>query len=237
MNNKGKYIGVESRVQYAILEDAINEYLSNGNLDKEKCLLLIKQFNKGENRSLKILKHITVLIKKNELLLSLGSQNIKKHQFYELSISNRKAMIICMFCNSFPITYDILTVIAQVFKVQNTISKEAIVQKMGAIYGGNRAMHIAITEIIPLLIECGVIKRDKMGIYSRETKLTIYNKYIAELIIYTDIKLSGSKSTLIDDLNHRPWYLYFEISTFNTDNFNLLISKKDSSIGGGYLKI
>jgi hypothetical protein len=60
---------------------------------------------------------------------------------------------------------------------------------------------------------------------------------VVELIIFTDIKLSGSKSILIDELSFKPWYGYFEISSSLVDKFNLLITKKDSAVGKGYLTL
>ncbi len=158
-------------------------------------------------------------------------------EYAQLNISDRKAIILCMFCNSFPITYEMLIGLAQAFKVQEIVSKEVLVQKIGAMYGSNRAMHIAVTEIIPLLMECGMINRIKVGRYSLSTNLVITNKFVFELIIYTDIKLSGSKSILIDDLGYKPWYIYFDVSGLAVDKFNLLISKKISAVGKGYLTI
>jgi hypothetical protein len=237
MSSKGKYIGIESRIQYGILESAIFDYLCNNYLNKEKCLQHIKQYTKGDNRAGKILKHITVLLSKNNILLSVLSKSIKCDSFYLLSAQERKALILALFSNSFPITYDILNGFAQVFKVQKIVSKEVIVQKIGAIYGGNRSMHIAITELLPFLIECNLIQRPKVGFYTLGNKLVINNKFISELIIFTDIKQSGSKSILIDDLNFKPWFIYFDISALSPENYSLLLSKKDSAVGKGYLTI
>lgn len=237
MSSKGKYIGIESRVQYEILEAAIYDYLSNGALDKQKCLSHIKQFTKGENRAGKILKHISVLLSKNASLLTALSKKMTADQYSQLNISDRKAIILSLFCNSFPVTYDILIGLAQTFKVQDIVSKEVIIHKIGAMYGSNRSMDIAITEIIPLLIECGIIKRIKLGIYSLSSKLVITSKFVSELIIYTDIKLSGSKSILVDELGFKPWYTYFDVTSVSDGQFNFLISKKDSAVGKGYLTL
>ena len=237
MSSKGKYIGVESRVQYEVLEAAIYDYLSNGKLDKEKCLSHIKQFTKGENRAGKILKHISVLLAKNESIISKISKQLNAGAFVQLSSGERKALVLCLFCNSFPITYDILIGFAQAFKVQSIVSKEVIIHKIGSAYGSNRAMHIAVTEILPFLIECETIDRIKMGIYSEGSMLPITNKAVSELVVFTDIKLSGSKSILIDELGYKPWYSYFELSNISPASFNLLLGKKDSAVGKGYLTI
>lgn len=237
MSNKGKYIGVESRVQYEVLEAALYDYLSNGSLDKEKCLSHIKQFTKGENRAGKILKHISVLLAKNESIISKFSKKLDAGAFAQLSTTDRKSLILCLFCNSFPISYDILIGFAQAFKVQSIVSKEVIINKIGSSYGSNRSMHIGVTEILPFLIECGAIERVKLGIYSSALKHTISNKVISELIIYTDINLSSTKSILIDEISYKPWYSFFDLSNINLDTLSIFIKKKDSAVGKGYLTI
>lgn len=220
-----------------MLEAALYDYLSNGNLDKEKCLSHIKQFTKGENRAGKILKHISVLLAKNESIISKISKQLDAGAFVQLSPGERKALVLCLFCNSFPITYDILIGFAQAFKVQSIVSKEVIIHKIGSAYGSNRAMHIAVTEILPFLIECGTIERVKMGIYSVGSKLPISNKAVSELVVFTDIKLSGTKSILLETLGFKPWYAYFAIPSFVPESSSLLLKKKDSAVGKGYLTI
>lgn len=226
---------MESRVQYEVLEAAIYDYLSNGKLDKEKCLSHIKQFTKGENRAGKILKHINVLLAKNESIINKLSKQLDAGAFVQLSSEERKALVLCLFCNSFPITYDMLIGFAQAFKVQSIVSKEVIIHKIGSAYGSNRAMHIAVTEILPFLIECGIIERIKVGIYATGSKLTISNNLISELVIFTDVKLSGSKSILIDDLTFKPWYAFFDLSNVSPERFNDFLLYRDSAIGKGYL--
>lgn len=211
------------------------DFLSTGKLDKEKCLSHIKQFTKGENRAGKILKHISVLLAKNEGIISKISKYLDASTFAQLSTTERRTLVLCLFCNSFPITYDILIGFAQAFKVQAIVSKEVIIHKIGSVYGSNRAMHIAVTEILPFLIECGIIERIKVGIYSAGSKFSISNKAVSELIVFTDIKLSTSKSMLIDELGYKPWYSYFELYNISPATFNILLTKKDSSVGKGYI--
>ena len=69
------------------------------------------------------------------------------------------------------------------------------------------------------------------------SNLEVKNKFISELVIYTDIKLSGSKSILVDNLNFKPWFSYFEIALSKSVQNGVLIHKKDSSVGKGYLTI
>jgi len=237
MNNKSKYIGVEARVQYKILEGAIFNYLSDSSLDNIGLHSHVRQYTKGENRAKKVLKHINGLIHRNQEILKQLMRNFDGESFAQLSNPDRKALALSLFCLSFPITYDILIGFAQAFKVQEIVSKEVIIRKIGSAYGSNRAMHIAVTELIPLLIEIGVIKRMKIGIYSKGSTLVISNKIVAELVIYTDIKLSGSKSILFEELSFKPWFSYFDISVVSTSDFGRLLVKKDSVIGKGYITL
>jgi hypothetical protein len=237
MNSKGKYIGIENRIPFEIIENAIYDYIQTDIVNKDGYLQHIKQFTKGENRAKKILKHLSVLIDKNENVIDKFKKSLKGIDYFQLNISDRKAFILCLFCLTYPIAFDILTALATGFKVQNILNKQYVIQKIGATYGGNRAMHIATVEVMPLLIECGIIKREKIGLYSLANKITVTNTFLSELVIYTDIKSSGTKSILIDDLAHKPWYSFFDISFVNPDIFSHLISRKDSAVGKGYLTI
>jgi hypothetical protein len=106
---------------------------------------------------------------------------------------------------------------------------------MSAIYGSNRTLDIAIDALIPMIIELRTIKRTRMSIYEIEARKAIKNPFISELYIYTDIKLSGSKTILLDDLQIRPWYMYFE-PVLNLDKMSIL-KHSEGRVGGGYLSV
>ena len=184
----------------------------------------------------KTLSHLVSIINKNSILLKSLSKQLKGN-FQNLSDNDRKAVMICLFALTFPIANEILIAFSVSFKVQDLISKRVILEKMGAMYGSNRSMHIGVDESIPFFLECGILKRQKIGIYARGINLKITNSFVTEMIIYANIKLSASKSILVDELSFKPWYSYFDISNLSSDNFNQLLAKKDSAVGMGYLTI
>jgi hypothetical protein len=98
-------------------------------------------------------------------------------------------------------------------------------------------MHIAVGELLTLFTEIGLISRKKIGIYTRGQKMVVSNRYIAELVILTDIKLSGSKSILMEDISSKVWYTYFDLGLFESQDSFSLLTKMDSSIGKGYLTV
>ncbi len=237
MSSKGKYIGLNQRIPFDVLDSAIHYYLEKGVVDKDFIFQHMQEFTSGANRANKATTYVVQILTRQMQFLEQLKKAITNHQYSALRIEDRKALCLCLISLTYPITYDLLNALSQGFKVQSQINKMFISEKVMSIYGSNRTVDIAIDALLPMIIELNTIKRNKVSIYSAGTKLSITNKFVAELIVYTDIKLSGSKSVLIDELSYKPWYSYFEFSSSIVDKFNLLLSKKDSAVGKGYLTI
>lgn len=237
MKSKTKYIGLNQRIPFDVLDEAIHLYLMNGIINKEYIFQRMLEFTAGPNRAKKATNFVVQILTRHTLLLIQLKKVIKEVSYNSLRVDDRKSFCLCLLCLNFPIIYELLIALGQGFKVQSQINKKFISEKIKTIYGSNRSVDLAIDAMLPMIIELNTIKRDKVSLYSLANKLIVSNKFITELIIYSDIKLSGSKSILSGDLNHRPWYCYFEYSMSNSGNFNHLILMKDSSIGNGYLTI
>lgn len=235
MSSKGKYIGLNQRIPFEVLDAGIHYYLTKGLIDKDYLFQRIQEFTSGINRANKATLYVAQILNRQIALLNHLKGFLNDVPYSSLQKDERKALCLCLISLTYPITYDLLVALAQGFKVQRQISKKFISEKMMSIYGSNRTVDVAIDALLPMIIELNTIKRDKMSIYSLSTKVEVRNKFILELIIYTDIKLSGSKSILIDDLNFKPWFSYFDISTFYSNQMSHLISTKESAVGKGYL--
>ena len=237
MSSKGKYIGLNQRIPFDVLDFAIHYYWEKGVIDKEFIFQRMQEFTSGSNRAKKATTYVLQILTRQKQFLDQFKKSITTTAYNALRIDDRKALGLCLISLTYPITYNLLIALSQGFKVQNQINKKFISEKVMSIYGSNRTVDIAIDALLPMIIELNTIKRDKVSIYSIATKLNITNKFISEMIVYTDIKLSGSKSLLIDEIIHKPWYLYFDLSSVFPINFNLLLTKKDSAVGKGYLTI
>jgi hypothetical protein len=237
MKSKGKYIGLNQRIPFDVLDSAIHFYLENGVVDKNYFFQRMQEFTTGTNRANKATSYVVQIISRQSKLLEQIKKANSNTLYNSLRLDDRKALCLCLISLTYPITYDLLIALSQGFKVQSQINKKFISERVMSIYGSNRTVDIAIDALLPMIIELNTIKRDKVSIYSIGSKLVVTSKFVSELIIYTDIKLSGSKSILIDELSFKPWFAYFEISSSTIDKFNVLISKKDSAIGKGYLTI
>lgn len=236
MKSKGKYIGLNQRIPFEVLDSAIQFYLESGQISKTYIFQQMQDFTFGANRANKATSYVVQIITRQIQFLDKLKKDITNTP-NSLKIDERKGLCLCLISLTYPIAYDLLIALSQGFKVQSQINKKFISEKVMSIYGSNRTVDIAIDALLPMIIELNTIKRDKVSIYSMASKLVINNRYISELIIYTDIKLSASKSMLIDELNYKPWYSYFDISNLSDSNFSQILTKKDSAVGKGYLTI
>lgn len=236
MKGTGKYIGINQRVPFDVLDDGLYRFLRDQSIDKESIVAHMREFTKGENRVLKAAQYAVQVLSRQEKYILELKKKIGAEAYVKLLITDRKAIILSLVALTFPITYDLLIALASGFKVQLQINRQFINQKMAAIYGSNRTLDIALDALVPMIIELGTVERVKIGLYSLSKKTVITHPAIKELIIFTDIKLSGSKSILVDDIQYRPWYMFFEISLGKQRKFEL-IKYAESRIGQGYLTI
>jgi hypothetical protein len=237
MRSKTKYIGLNQRIPFEILDAGVNFYLTKGRIDKEYLLERIQEFTSGSNRANKATLYLLQILNRQREILDHLNKYLRDVPYSSLPRDDKRVLGLCLISLTYPITYDLLIALAQGFKVQDQISRKFINEKLMSIYGSNRTVEVAIGALLPMIIELKTIKRDKTSIYSMCSNLEVKNKFITELIVYTDIKLSGSKSILIDALEFKPWFSYFEIGSSRSLQNGILIHKKDSSVGKGYLTI
>lgn len=237
MNSKGKYIGLNQRIPFDVLDSAVSDFLEKDVIDREFIFQRMQEYTSGINRAKKATSYVFQILSRQKQLLEKLKVNNTGSTYNSLKIEERKALILCLICLTYPITYDLLIALAQGFKVQSQINKKFITEKVMSIYGSNRTVDIAIDALLPMIIELNAIKREKVSIYSLGSKLTIVNKSIFEIVVFTYIKLSGSKSILIDDINYKPWFLYFDLSNMTPYVFSIFLHQKESTVGKGYLSI
>lgn len=236
MKGTGKYIGINQRVPFDVLDTGLYSFLLDQTIDKESIIAHMREFTKGENRVLKAAQYVVRILSRQEKYILELNKSIGAEAYLKLPVADRKAIILSLLALTYPITYDLLIALASGFKVQPQINRQFINQKMAALYGSNRTLDVALDALVPMIIELGTVERVKISLYSLSEKSFITHPAIKELIILTDIKLSGSKSILVDDLQYRPWYMFFEISLGKQLKFSL-IKYSESRIGQGYLTI
>jgi hypothetical protein len=235
MSSKGKYIGLNQRIPFEVLDSAIHHFVEKNVIERDFIFDRIREFTSGVNRANKATTYAAQILTRQRSIIEQLKKSLTNTTYDTLRIDDRKALCLSLICLTYPITYELLISLAQGFKVQSQINKKFISEKVMSVYGSNRTVDIAIDALLPMIIELNTIKRDKVSIYSLGTKLNISNNLIAELVVYTDVKLSGSKSILVEDMGYKPWFTYFELSNIRPSTFKTFLSKKDSALGKGYL--
>ena len=232
----GKYIGINQRVPFDVLDAGLFRFLSDETIDRDLIITHLREFTKGDNRVLKAAQYAVQILSRQERYILELKKSIEKDAYLKLPASDRKAIILCLVALTYPITYDLLIALAAGFKVQSQINRQFMNQKMAALYGSNRTLDIALDALMPMIIELGAIERIKHGQYALSKNNIITHHIIKELIVFTDIKLSGSKSIMADDIQYRPWYMFFEVSLDKQHKFTLF-KYSESRNGQGYLTI
>jgi hypothetical protein len=234
MKINNKYIGINQRIPFEVFSSAITDYLNNNSVDEARILQHMKEFTKGENRANKAMRYIVNIINRNTEVIDKYRVSTIINGPLQLE---RKILTLCLICLTYPIAFELIQILAKGFKVQPTLNTQYIILKISAVYGSNRTVRIAIEALIPMLIEIGILKREKMGLYAIDNKLKVSSIFINELVIFTDIKSSGSKSILIEDLTFRPWYSFFELLNIKNVSSSKLLKFRESSVGKGYITI
>jgi hypothetical protein len=231
-----KIIGFRQKVPYQILENGLYLILRDGKLDDEETKRDLQQHFKGANRLSKAFTTVNSVLKKNNSVILKLRRKLDAEDFLRLAKSDRAAIITSLLCLAYPFAYDTLITAASVFKIQDYITRDLLHQKIGAIYGSNRATYIGIGELLPTFIELGLFKRDKKSLYSKNEKKMIFSHIVSELYIYSDIKVSDSKSALVEDLAYRPWFCYY-FTEYKPETFNNFLELSDAVGRGGYITI
>src|SRR4030067_2794643 len=180
MKSAGKYIGINQRVPFVVLDTALYSYLKEGRIQREDVYDHLKNFFKGENRIGKASGYLFQMFKKNKEYITRISGQIKAADYIKLPEGDRKAFILCILALTYPITYDLLLALASGFKVQPILNSKYFTHKMTALYGSNRSVYNAVESIIPTLREIRLINRKKAGLYSIDEKIVVTHTFISE---------------------------------------------------------
>ena len=231
-----KFVGINQRVPYVILDESLKHYLYSGKILREEIFTSMLSVTPGENRAKKATMYAYQILTRPKKLLAFIEKSFSASVYEKLSEHDRKAVILCLVATTFPITYDLLCTMGVVFKTQEQISRAFINKKMASLYGSNRTLAIGIDALMPMLIELGVLERVKMGIYKVGSRPIISHPAVLELYVATDIFLSGSKSIALDEATHRSWFFFNRVELLKGPEFKLL-KMTEGRIGGGYVEI
>ncbi len=218
------------------MDQAINEFLDTGHVDQDRVLRHMSEFTKGENRARKAISYVNAMLKRQSKLIGGLSKRVDKGCYLHLPEGERKAFVLCIISLTYPIMYEMLVAIGKGLKAQDYVNKKFINEKIYAIYGSNRTVDVALDAIIPMAIELSTIRRVKPSLYEKTQRINVTHPIISEMVLLVDLKWSGTKTLLFDDIEFRPWFSFFNIDVDRLQKPSI-IKYQDGNFGRGYLSL
>jgi len=126
------------------------------------------------------------------------------------TLNELKPLVLAIIAGAYPIFSDILGILAKVYRVQELASRAYATQKIGDLYGSNRTLAVALDAVFPMLVDLGIITREKVGVYRAVSGIEIADERVAELFVASVIRLSGGKHISLDDFEYRDWHFFFK---------------------------
>ncbi len=232
MNKQSRYIGINQRVPIELLEKYITNYLETGTIDTTAMKADMALVYKGHNRALKASQYTNRILSLDKPVLEFIQKRIGHERYKKLNATDKHAITLTLITLAYPLFYDVIAVLAKVFRVQELVSRRYIAQKIGSLYGSNRTLEIALDAVFPMLVEINLIVRDKRGVYRAIPCREITDDRAAELFVAIGIRLSGGKQISIDDFEYRDWHYFLKPKQPPYPNQVLLAVSKTGSRQG-----
>lgn len=210
MGEKTRFVGINQRVPIELIDRHIAYYIQTGGIDRSALKTEMALVYEGKNRAEKGALFAWRILTHDEVSLSFVRKSIGSTRYNKLKKTDRAALILAIVAGAYPIFADILGILAKVFRVQELVSRGYVTQKVGDLYGSNKTLEIALDAVFPMLVDLGVITREKVGVYRAVSGIEIADEKVAELFVASGIRLSGGKHISLDDFEYRDWHFFFK---------------------------
>lgn len=171
-------IGMRQRIPMPMLEMALTAVL-NGDYSREYFAELAATEYNGENRIGKTVTAISQLTDKNPLI-DILKENKDDIEIALRSKADRALILSSLIAAKYEFAYDLIILLGRYFHVQDQVVTSLITQKMSQKYGSNRSLPNAMNCALPMLIEAGLLRRPKIGVFeiNRVEPMMEISKYV-----------------------------------------------------------
>lgn len=163
MAENEKSLGLHQRIPMDILLEALRAEL-NDEQDLERLSQLINTEYAGENRQKKGFKQVKTTLVGNPLV-SFAKEHKDEVLAALKSVPDRNLILSAVMVGRYPVCYDTYCLMAKQFRLQDEISRDLIIRMLGTKYGANKSVQNVQINVTAQMLECELIKRDKMGVY------------------------------------------------------------------------
>lgn len=164
MAENEKSLGLHQRIPMDILLEALRAEL-NEEQDLERLSQLVNTEYAGENRQKKGFRQVKTTLAGNPLV-SFAKERKDEVMAALKSVPDRNLILSAVMVARYPVCYDTYCLMAKQFRLQDEISRDLIIRMLGTKYGANKSVQNVQINVTAQMVECGLIKRDKMGVYA-----------------------------------------------------------------------
>lgn len=205
MTNKS--IDINQRIPLETLYVALENYL-NDTFSDDYILEQLKLHFSGENRLKKSLRIVKKIVSNNPIIELVNSNKTEVLSALKTK-TDKNVILIALLNSSFIFSYDVLSILGKLFKVQEIVNREALTRELSKMYGSNRALPNAIDSVIPMFLEAGLFLRPKPAIYKWNGSLQI-SLVITNEIFIESFRINNSIIKILDYQFDAPYFLFVD---------------------------
>ena len=164
MAENEKSLGLHQRIPMDILLEAFRAEL-NGEQDLERLSQLVNTEYVGENRQKKGFRQVKTTLSGNPIM-SFAQEHKDEVLAALKSAPDRNLILSALMVARYPVCYNTYCLMAKQFRLQDEINRDLIVRMLGTKYGANKSVQNVQINVTAQMLECELIKREKMGVYA-----------------------------------------------------------------------
>lgn len=164
-------IGLRERVALSTLEAVMNS-IFEGYFSQDYINELIALETSGKSRADNLnrtIRRMTI----NNSLLDVVKEYEQDFRAYSKSGANRCIIYVALFCSSYELFYDLVSLLGKFFHVQEEVSTDLIKGKLCQKYGNGENVARGICCALGMLVDAGLIERTHVGVYKAKVQSNI----------------------------------------------------------------
>lgn len=205
-----KTIGYKHRIPAIGFAEALRDFLRNGSIDSKEVDEIVAGYFSGDYVRRGASQHIVSCLKNPELS-EFFSRN--KEELIKAVYNQQEALYICfaLLCTRFSFCYSIAIEIAKLFRLQDTISKEAISKQVANKYGYNENVKRPMERFLAFCEDAKIIKRPSNGVFESMPNLNPSEVTLELWKLAYKINEPFADVDNTDELPFEPFFRYLKL--------------------------
>jgi hypothetical protein len=171
-------IGLRERVAVTTLENIIYSIM-DGSFNQDYINELIALETSGKSRADNLNRTIRRMTVNNKLL-GIIKEHEADFKAYTRTTANRCVIYVALFCGSYELFYDLISMLGKHFHVQEEVTTELVKSKLCQKYGNGENVSRGICCALGMLVDAGLITRVRSGVYraNNQDKISDFARWI-----------------------------------------------------------